>query len=87
MILYAFVVSLHHLKTRGKSMGPYVWQIHGAKAQKGSCFCEWQFCVWVEAAARDAWMDGRPRVCLSVSKQWNASIKPAGQGGPSDVLL
>lgn len=34
------VVSVHHLKTQGKAMGPYVWQVHGAKAQKGSCFCE-----------------------------------------------
>lgn len=41
VILYAFIVSVHSLKARGKALGPYAWQIRGAKpSQKGSCFCE-----------------------------------------------
>lgn len=42
VILYAFVVSVHSLKTRGKALGPYAWQVHGLRtpSQKGSCFCK-----------------------------------------------
>ena len=40
VIMYAFFISIRHLRTAGKQRGPYIWQVKGASSShKGSCFC------------------------------------------------
>lgn len=40
VIMYAFFISIRHLRTAGKQRGPFIWQVKGASSShKGSCFC------------------------------------------------